>query len=213
MGPVRGPGGVFAIGVVGRALVEGERDVRAELRLHGHRLLRPHELLGAVHIGAKPDSLLADLQHAALAGPLAPAPLDLIGHRAVGEREDLEASGVGDDRTLPAHEPVQAAQRRDALSTRREHQMERVPEDHLVAEAGHLGSGQGPNAAARRERNERRRAHHAPGRMEPPGSGGSITRTYFEAKAFRVGSHRSGSLRSYFSVAVPLTAGALISTR
>jgi len=32
--------------------------------------------------------------------------------------------------------------------------------------------------------------------MEPPGSGGSITRAYLEAEASRVGSHRPGSLRT-----------------
>ena len=148
---------VVAIGVVGRALVEGQRDVGAERRLHRHRLLRAQEALRSVHVGAEAHALLADLEHLPLAR-LAPAPpLDLVGDRAVGEREDLEAPGVGDDRPLPAHEPVQPAERRDSLRPRREHQVEGVAQHHLVAELGHLRRGQRANAAARRERDERRR--------------------------------------------------------
>ena len=59
-------GGVVAVGVERRALVEDERDVGAERGLDLHRALRREELLGAVDVGAEADALLGDLQDSAL---------------------------------------------------------------------------------------------------------------------------------------------------
>ena len=133
---------VVAVGVEGRALVEDERDVGAERRLHLHRLLRRQEALGAVDVGAEADPLLADLEHpAARPGAAAPA-LDLVGDAAVGEREDLEAAGVGDQRPVPAHELVQAAELGDPLGPGRQQQVVGVAEDQLVAELGDLADVQ-----------------------------------------------------------------------
>jgi hypothetical protein len=44
----------------------------------------------------------------------------------VAHREDLKATGVGDDRLLPAHEPVQAAQLLDQFGAGRQEQVEGV---------------------------------------------------------------------------------------
>jgi hypothetical protein len=107
----------------------------------------------------------------------------------VGQREDLEAAGVGDDRPLPPHEPVQPAERRDRLAPRRQHQVKGVPQDQRVAELGYLGGGQGANAATGRKRDERRRLDGAVNDLEPPGPGGSFSRGYLEPEAFRVVAH------------------------
>ncbi len=40
-----------------------------------------------------------------------------------GERHDLEAAAVGEDRLFPADEIVQAAEARDALGARTQHQV------------------------------------------------------------------------------------------
>ena len=130
---------VVAVGVVRRALVEDEGDVGAELRLHLHRDLGRDEELRPVAVGAKPGSLLVDPDHrAVLAAPRSAAALDLVGDAAVGEREDLEAAGVGDQRPLPAHEAVQAPGGGDPVRPGRDEQVVGVAEDELVAEAGDL---------------------------------------------------------------------------
>ena len=78
----------------------------------------------AVHVGAEAHALLLDREDRALArGRLAVAGagwagLDLIGDGSVAHREHLEAAGVGDDRPVPAHEAVQAAEALDQLGAR-----------------------------------------------------------------------------------------------
>src|SRR3712207_7412598 len=59
------------------------------------RSLGPHEPLRPVDVRAEANALLLDREDPALA--IAPAPLDLLGHRAVAHREDLGAAGVGDE--------------------------------------------------------------------------------------------------------------------
>ncbi len=135
-------GGVVALDVERRALVEGERDVRAERRLDLHRGLRAHEALAAVEVGAEAHALLLDREDARGAPLL--AALDLLGDRAVAHREHLVAAGVGDDRAAPAHELVQAAQLGDVLLARLDEEVEGVAEHHVVAERGDLGRLQRP---------------------------------------------------------------------
>ena len=107
--------GVVAVDVERRALVEDEREVGAERGLDLHRGLGPHELLGAVEVGAEAHAVLLDGEDPAVAlGRRRRAALDLVGDGAVAHREDLEAARVGDDRLVPAHEPVQAAEARDS---------------------------------------------------------------------------------------------------
>src|SRR5262249_34753681 len=93
---------VGAVGGERRALVEGERDVGSERGLDLHRALGAEEVLAAVAHRAEADPILCDLD----VGPtrLPPPRLDLVGDATVGEREDLEAARVGDDRPIPAHE-------------------------------------------------------------------------------------------------------------
>ncbi len=76
---------VVAIGVEGGALVEDQGDVRAQRRLYLHRDLGRDEQLRSVPIGAEVHALLLDRDHRALGAALSPAPLDLVGHAAVGE--------------------------------------------------------------------------------------------------------------------------------
>ena len=51
----------------------------------------------------------------------------------IGEREDLESARVGEDRSVPCHEPMQPSQPRDSLGRRPEVEVVRVSEDHLRA--------------------------------------------------------------------------------
>ena len=68
----------------------------------------------------------------------------LEGHAALvelaqlGERHDLEAAGIGEDRPGPVHEVMQAAERGDALGARAQHQMIGVGEHDIGAERIHI---------------------------------------------------------------------------
>ncbi len=146
---------VVAVNVERRALVERQRDVRAKRRLHLHRRLGTHEPLGAVGVGVEGHALLLDRQDAAVRR--AAAALDLVGHGAVAHAENLKAARVGDDRPVPAHEPVQAAECCDLLVAGRDEQVERVAQHHLVAEAGNLGRVQAANGGVGGQRHERGR--------------------------------------------------------
>ena len=168
---------VVARGVERRALVEHERDIGAERRLHRHRRLRAEEPLGPIDIGAEPDALLIDSEDrpGALGGDPPPA-LDLVGDRPVTHREHLEAARVGDDRAWPPHELVQPAELADQLRPRRKKQMKRVAEHHLVAEALDVPRLERLYGATRRERHERRRPHRPARELERPRPGARIRR-------------------------------------
>ena len=81
-------------------LVEGDRDVRAERLLDRDGELRREPVGRAVEVAAERDAVLVD-------------------DPQVAERHDLEAARVGQDRAVPVHEPVQAAEPRDPLVARR----------------------------------------------------------------------------------------------
>lgn len=82
----------FGVGVVVGigALVERHDDVRAEVLLNGNGLLGGEAMRRAVNVTLE--------RHAVI--------VDLAGLR---QREDLKAARVGEHRTRPLHEPVQAA--------------------------------------------------------------------------------------------------------
>ena len=64
----------------------------------------------------------------------------LLGDLAdLGQAHHLEAAGVGEDRPVPAHEAVQAAEPRDALGAGAQHQVIGVAEDDVGA--GRLAPG------------------------------------------------------------------------
>ncbi len=170
---------VLAVDVERRALVEDQRDVRAERRLHLHRGLRPHELGRAVEVGAERHALLLDREDrpgALAAARLRRAALDLVGDGAMAHREDLEAAGVGDDRAVPGLEAVQAPELADQLVAGRQEQVERVPEHHVVAQLGGLAHLERLDDGLGRERHERGRAHLAVGELQRAGAGQRVRR-------------------------------------
>ena len=165
--------GVLAVGVERRALVEDQRDVRAERGLDLHRGLGAHELRRAVEVGAEAHALLLDREDRAraLAGELRGAALDLVRDGAVAHGEDLETAGIGDDRPVPALEAVQPAELLDQLVAGREEQVERVAEHHVVAEGGDLADLERLDDGLGRQRHEGGRAHLAVGELERAGAG------------------------------------------
>ncbi len=189
------PGGVVVVGAERRALVEGEGDVGAEPGLYLHRALRREEVLAAVDVGAEANPVLADVEDAAVERRPPPPALDLVGDAPEGERKDLETTGIGDDRPFPAHERVKAAERRDPLASRRQHQVVGVAEDHLVADLRDLVRKQTLDRPAGRERNEARRLDLPVRGPEHAGSGTVVGGDDLEGQAVRVGSHVLNLLR------------------
>jgi hypothetical protein len=166
--------GVLARDVERQALVEDQRDVRPERGLHGHRRLRPEELLRAVDVGAEAHALLVDAEDGA--GPLGAlgggrASLDLVRHGPVPHGEHLEATGVGDHRLVPAHEAVHTAEALHQLRPGREEQVEGVREHHVVAERAGLGHLERLHDGLGGQRHERRRADLAVREPERPRAG------------------------------------------
>ncbi len=62
----------------------------------------------------------------------------LVDGAQLGEGEHLEASRIGEDRAGPVHEPVQPAERGDALRARPQHQVIGVGKDHGESGARHV---------------------------------------------------------------------------
>ncbi len=144
---------------------------------------------GAVAVGAEADALLLDRDHRALVAALAAAALDLVGDAAVGEREDLEAAGVGDQRPLPAHEAVQATGRGDPLRPRRDEEVVGVAEDHLVAELGHLVRFEPTHRSLCRQRDEGRRLDRPVRGVQDAGPRGAVARPDLEPQSVCIDSH------------------------
>src|SRR6185295_12148138 len=76
---------------IGCAFVEHHNNVRAERSLNLHRSLRREDVARAVQVRLKLDAFFAQLSQ-------------------VAEAEDLIAAAIGQDRTFPGSERVQAAQ-------------------------------------------------------------------------------------------------------
>ena len=107
------------------AFVELHLDVGAEQALDFDGALGRQQVRGAVDVRLEGDALVGDL-------------------RELGEAHDLEAAGVGEDRTVPAHEAVQAAEPGDALGTGAQHQVVGVGEHDVDAGGPQLVGGRRP---------------------------------------------------------------------
>ncbi len=104
-----------AVDAGGRNLVETHRDVAAQVALDLGGELRGEAGRRAVVDVAKRDSVVID------------------GEQRVAEREDLETARVGEDRPVPAHEPVQPAELRDQCVAGAEVQVVGIAEQDLGA--------------------------------------------------------------------------------
>ena len=82
--------GIIVLCRVLHALVEGHSDIRAQVGLDAHALLRAHKDPVTVQMTGEGDALLRDLPQA-------------------GQGKHLESAGIRENGAVPAHEPVQAA--------------------------------------------------------------------------------------------------------
>jgi len=91
-----------------------------------------------------------------------------------GERHDLEAAGIGQDRPLPLAELMEPAEPRHALGARAEHQMVGVAQDDVGAEGLDLVHRDCLDRAGRADRHEGGRADLAAGGLKHAGAGAAI---------------------------------------
>ena len=97
------------------ALVKCHRNIRAEIALDAHALFRSHEDFASVDMGGEVHALLLDSAQR-------------------GQREHLKSAAVGQDRSIPIHELVQAAHLTDNLVARADMQMVGVGQLNLTAQ-------------------------------------------------------------------------------
>ncbi len=99
------------------------------------------------------------------------------------ERKYLIAAAVGQNRTVPPHQPVQVAQRFDRLDARTHQQVIRVGQNNLRAGIVNLLRRQSLNRAARPDRHKRRRLHRAMrgGQASATGGDGSVLFEQFKS--------------------------------
>ena len=129
--------------------------------LDAHRLFRRQEQFVAVDRRRKPHTLLADLAQ-------------------VAQRKHLEAARVGQDRTVPAHEAMQPAVRRDHLQPGPQPEMESIAEDNRRADADQFVRGHGFHRAIGAHRHESRRWRHAVRQCQRSASRSAVRGEQFE---------------------------------
>ena len=142
--------------VIGRgildALVKGHADIRAEVRLDLHALLRAHEDLVAVDVRGEIHTLLLDPAQAC-------------------QREYLKSAGICQDRPVPRHKAVQAAQIVHEAVTGSQMQMVGVGKLDLTADGLEVRRAQRAlDGALRADVHEHGRLHRAvrAGKYAPP---------------------------------------------
>jgi hypothetical protein len=143
------------------ALVERHDDVGAEVVLDADRVLGPQEVVDPVDRAAEADPVVGHLDQ-------------------IGEREDLEAAGIGQPGLVPRREAVEAAEVADDLVTRPKEQVVGVGEDDLRAHLLELPRLHRAHGRARRHRHEDRGFDHAMGGVQPPGAGAVALRYQLE---------------------------------
>ena len=140
---------------VRQALVQRMDDVRAEGLLDLDHELRAQEMLRAVDRRSEPDALVGD-------------PPEL------GETPHLEATGVGEDRPRPGHEPVQPAERLHQLLARPQEEVVGVGQDDLGPRLREVRRREALHGAAGADGHEGRGVDAAVHGLEPASTRGAV---------------------------------------
>jgi hypothetical protein len=82
------------------------------------------------------------------------------------EGEDLKSTGIGEDRSVPLHELVQAPELANQLVAGTEVQVVGIRQDHLRAHRVQVVGVEGLDGCERADRHEGRRLHHTMWRVE-----------------------------------------------
>ena len=139
------------------------------IRRHGdlHRLLRPHEHLGAIHRRGEIHALLLDLAQRPQA-------------------EHLKAAGIGEDRSVPRHEPMQSPELAHEVGSGPQQEVVGVPQEDLGPGLAHVVGAQALDRALGADRHEGRRIHHTVRRREPAPAGRAVGGEELEAERAHV---------------------------
>ena len=158
--------GLVARGRKRRAFVQHHLDIGAEQALHLDGALRRQLDGRAVDMRLENDA------------PLVDAP-------ELRQRHHLVAAGIGEDRLLPMHELVQAAELGDALGAGPQHQVIGVGEDDVGAGSCDVLGEHGLDRGAGADRHEGRRANDTARRGD--GAGARLAVSGFEREGGRSG--------------------------
>ena len=150
------------------ALVELHLDVGAEQALDLDGALGREQMRGPVDVRLEGDALVGDLPE-------------------LGEAHDLEAAGVREDGTVPAHEVVQAAEPGDALGAGAQHQVVGVGEHDIDAGGPQLVGGDGLDGRRGAHGHEGRRADVSARRGDLAEAGAAVGLEEGEGEAVRHG--------------------------
>ncbi len=153
-------------------VIEHHRHIGSQLLLHPGRFL-----------GSQPDGR-------PVVGRAERDPL--VVHPGV-EGEHLIAPGIGERRSLPAHEAAQASPIGDHPRSGPEHEVIRVGEHHPGPGFGEIAHVECPHRAAGPHRHERRSSHPAVGSGQHTATGRTVARLGGEGHGV---SHRSTSMAS-----------------
>src|SRR6266545_2879768 len=106
---------VLVITGIRRAFIQHHCDVAAERRLNFHRDFRRNECRRAVDVILKMHTFVRDLPE-------------------LRERKNLVSAAIGQDRAIPAHEPVKAAEMFEHIESGSDEQMIGISENDLRTE-------------------------------------------------------------------------------
>ena len=137
------------------AFVEQHDDVRAQVALDFHRGLGADEGRGAVEVVLETDAFGGDFAE-------------------LREGENLVAATVREDRAVPAHEAVKAAEAGDEFFARADMEVVGVAEDDLRAEGFELGGRHRLHRRLGADGHEDRRANRPAPRLESCGTGVAV---------------------------------------
>ncbi len=107
----------------------------------------------------------------------------------LGQRHDLIAAAVGEDRLVPMHEAVQAAELGDALRAGPEHQMVGIGEQDVGAGSRHVLGEHGLDRGAGADRHEGWRAHDPARRHDGAGPRAAVARLDREGEGSAMAPH------------------------
>src|SRR5215212_5486765 len=146
-------------------MIEGHHDIRSPTELQFHCRLRCELMMAAVDVGAKRNSVLAN-------------------SHVPGQAENLEPPAIGQDGSVPAHEPMQPAGGDEGFQTRSQHAVVGVGKNDLRPCGAYFFWKKGLDRALGPDRHERGSLDDsvAGGHSSPAGAAGAIDRQHVKPK-------------------------------
>ncbi|MNL41065.1 hypothetical protein D3C87_1634560 [compost metagenome] len=155
--------GGAAVDLVRRALIELHHDVGVQRALDLHRDLGRQEKLVAIDRRCERDAIFSDLAQ-------------------IAERKHLEATGIGQDRLVPADKLVQALVGVDHVQPGAQPQVEGIAQDDVRANLVQFQRRHRLDRAVGADRHEDRRLDHAVVQRDAAAAGVAVGGDEFEVE-------------------------------